>query len=780
MLTNYLKLAFRNLLKHRSYSFINILGLAIGIAGCLLILLYVQEELSYDRFHERAGRIYRVTLETARGKLEVTPSIVGPLFQREFPQVERSARFYETTKFGAVVVRHGEKIFQEERFMYADSTVFFVFSFPFVSGNPATALTRPNTLVLTQTLAQKYFGNANPLGQTLRVNNALDFEVTGVIADVPRQSHLQFDFLASYVSLTNEWAKNETWGSANLYTYVLLNEATPIAALETQGNEFLKRSEAADYFQKISLQKITRIHLYWDGDITNVYIFSTIAFLLLLIACINYMNLATARSARRAREVGVRKVLGAPRAQLALQFYGEIGLMTLIALIIAVFMVELALPAFNSLSGKSLAAFALLNSSFVLMIIAIGLLVSLIAGSYPALFLSNFQAAHVLKAARKMGGQGSGFRKGLVVLQFVIAIVLISGTMVVSDQLGYMRSKKLGFAKEHVLILPMRERTIRENYPALKGALAQHANILSVSGTAGFPGRVLGGYTMAAEGLAEADYPSVTGYQVDSDIIKTLGLELIAGAGFPSTWKQEQGYVYVINERALQALGWQAEEAVGKWMDLNGRRGRVVGVVKDFHFASLHETIGTLAMFLEPREFKHLLVKVGAMDLQNTLAFMRAQWREFAPNSPFEFSFLDREFEALYRSEQRAGSLINAFAVLAIFVACLGLFGLASFTAEQRTKEIGVRKVLGASVANLVGLLSQDFLKLVLFAFIIALPLAWLAMNHWLQNFAYRIALSPWVFALAGCLALIIALLTVSSQAIKAALTNPVEALRYE
>jgi putative ABC transport system permease protein len=348
-------------------------------------------------------------------------------------------------------------------------------------------------------------------------------------------------------------------------------------------------------------------------------------------------------------------------------------------------------------------------------------------------------------------------------------------------QLAYLRNKKLGFEKEQVLILPMRERTIRENYFALKGALLQHSNILSVAGTAGFPGRVLGGYTMAAEGLTEDQYPSVTGYQVDIDIIKTLSLELIAGAGFPPTWTKEQGYVYVINERALQVLGWQPDEAVGKWMNLLGNRmGRVVGVVKNFHFASLHEEIGPLAMFIEPQEFKHLLAKIGAQDLPGTLDFMRAKWREFAPNSPFEFSFLDREYETLYRSEQRAGKLLSVFAGLAIFIAALGLFGLASFTVEQRTKEIGVRKVLGASVGSIVGLLSKDFVKLVLFAFAIALPIAWFATSQWLQNFAYRIGTSVWIFALAGSLGLIIALLTVSMQAVKAALANPVEALRYE
>jgi putative ABC transport system permease protein len=352
----------------------------------------------------------------------------------------------------------------------------------------------------------------------------------------------------------------------------------------------------------------------------------------------------------------------------------------------------------------------------------------------------------------------------------------------VADQLAYLRNKKLGFEQEHVLILPMRERTIRQNYPTLKGALLQHANIISVSGTAGFPGRVLGGYSMAAEGLPAGQFPSVTGYQVDHDIVKTLNLELLAGAGFPPNWSNAQGYAYLLNARALQALDWRLDEAVGKWLNLRDNRlGRVVGVVKDFHFASLHQEIGPLAMFIEPQEFKHLLVKIRPQDLAGTLAFMQKQWRELAPASPFEYTFLDREFDALYRSEQRAGRLLRVFAGLAIFIACLGLLGLASFTAEQRTKEIGIRKVLGASIASVLGLLSKDFIKLVLLAFAIATPLAWLAMRQWLQSFAYRIEISVWIFALVPlCGTLAVALLTVGTQAIKAALADPVEALRYE
>ncbi|MGH7595573.1 MAG: ABC transporter permease [bacterium] len=780
MFKNYLKIALRNILKHKSYAFVNIAGLAVGIACCLLILLYVQDELNYDRFHQNAAQIYRATLASNQQRVEVTPSILGPIFQREFPEVAQTVRLYETTRFGAVVVQRGERIFQEERFMFADSTVFEVFTFPFITGNPATALARPNTIVLTEAAARKYFGAANPLGQTLRVNNARDYEITGVIQDVPRHSHLQFDFLASYVSLTNDWAKNETWYSANLYTYLLLHANASLPALEQRIPGLLQR-EKDEYWEKIALQKLTRIHLYWNNDIVRVYIFSSIAFLVLLIACINYMNLATARSIRRAREVGVRKVLGAVRGQLAAQFYGEIGVITLLALALAVLFVEVARPAFNAVSGKQLAAGAMLQPSFIMMLAAGGAMVTLIAGSYPALFLSTFQPGQVLKSALKLSGHGAGFRKGLVVAQFVISIALISGTTVVYNQLAYINNKKLGFEKEQVLILPMRERTLRSNYAALKAALAQHSNIVSVSAAAGFPGRVFGGYVMQAEGLPENQQPEVVGYPVDNDIIKTLGLELLAGRGFPETWTEAQGYVYVINERALQILGWQKEEAIGRWMNLpSNRMGRVVGVVKDFHFASLHAEIKPLAMFIEPPEFQYLLVKLRPQDLPNTLAFMRKQWHELAPNSPFDFSFLDRAFESLYRAEQNAGRLLGVFAALAILIACLGLFGLASFTAEQRTKEIGVRKVLGATVTSIIGLLSQDFVKLVAIAFVIATPLGYFAMQKWLQNFAYRIEIGWWIFGLAGGLALLIALLTVSMQALKAALANPVEALRYE
>jgi len=780
MLKNYFKIALRNVLRHKSYSFINIAGLAVGIACCLLILLYVHDELGYDRFHEKASRIYRATLATDQQRYDVTPSIVGPLFQREFSEVERTVRLYETTRYGAVVVRHGERVFQEERFMFADSTVFEVFSFPLLVGDAATALTRPNTMVLTESSARKYFGAENPVGQTLRLNNDSDYEITGVMRDVPRRSHLQFDFLASYTGLTRDWAKEEMWYSANLYTYILLREGASVAEMEERIPGLLE-SDTGKIWKKISLQRITLIHLHWENDITRIYVFSSIAFLILLIACINYMNLATARSIRRAREVGVRKALGAVRSQLAAQFYGEAGVITVLALALGALLMELVLPAFNAMSGKQMASADLFSPVFLLTIAAAGVIVTLVAGSYPALFLSTFQPAKVLKPAIKQGGQGAGFRKSLVVIQFVISISLICGTAVVYDQLKFLQEKKLGFEKEQVLVLPMRERTLRSNYLALKAALSQHSNIVSVAAASGYPGWVPGRYIMLAEGLPENQRPEVAGYPVDEAIISTLGLGLIAGRGFPESWTETQGYVYVINESALRLLGWQKEEAVGKWIDLPANRmGKVTGVVKDFHFASLHSEIVPLAMFIEPSEFQYLMVKLRPQDFQNTLAFMQSKWREFAPHSPFEFSFLDRKFEALYDAEQNTRRLLGAFAGIAIFVACLGLFGLAAFAAEQRTKEIGVRKVLGASVVSIAGLLSKDFVKLVLAANLVAWPIAYFAMNKWLQNFAYRIEIGWGVFALAGGAAMLIAVLTVSAQAIKAALANPVESLRYE
>ena len=797
MLKNYLRVALRNLLKNKIYSFINITGLAVGMACCILILFFVRDELSYDNFHQKAERMYRATMEATYGgqhfEIAVTPSIVAPMLQREFPEVENTVRLYNATKFGPVVVRAGDKQLQEKRFYYADSTLFNIFTFPMIYGDPQTALVRPNTIVLTQSTARKYFGDENPLGRSININNTWDFEITGVMQDIPHNAHLQFDLAASYTTLRQNWAVNETWESANLFTYFLLKENQSIAMMEEKLPALIDRSlgegfKAAGNSINVNFMPVQRIHLYsqlegeTNSDIVYVYIFSIIAILILLIACVNYMNLATARSARRAQEVGLRKVLGAFRKQLAGQFFGESALVTFLALVFAIVLVHLVLPFFNLLSGKQLVINYLEMPLLIPALLGFCILVSLIAGSYPALFLSAFQPIKVLKAGTSSRVRSS-FRNKLVVFQFVVSIALIISTVVISNQLDFFRNKKLGFDKEQVLILNINDKALRQDYPALKKELLQHSGVVSVSATSGYPGNVLGGYTMSAQGLAEMDFPSVVGLTVDGDFVETAGIELIAGKGLPKTYNPEQGYFYLINEAALKRIGWQKDEAIGRWVNLHGgRRGELVGITKNFHFASLHSAIEPLAMFLSPKsyDYDYLLVKLNTSDIRHTVNLIEQTWEKMVFHRPFEYTFVDQEFEALYRSEDRLSQIFILFTGLAVLIACLGLLGLISFTAEQRTKEIGIRKVLGASVSSIVVLLSKDFLKLVFISIFIAVPIAYLAMQQWLQEFAYRIDIGISTLVFSGILALLIALLTVSYQSIKAALSNPAKSIRYE
>lgn len=788
MLKNYLKIALRNLLKHRGYSLINVLGLAIGMASCILILLYVQDELSYDRFHQQADRILRVEYTvSAAGKsrdIFVTPSVIAPLFKHEFPEVEKAVRFYNYTSFGPAIVRSGEQVFYESGFFFVDSTVFDIFDFALLTGNPATALTRPQTVVISESAAQKYFAGANPIGQRLMVNNATEYEITGILRDLPHNSHLQFDFLASYTSLRADWARIESWDSANLYTYLLVHEGASKEALLQKIPPLIERERGEELRNAgvrlgFSLRPLTNVHLHWQGDATLLYAFSTIALLILLIACINYMNLATARSAHRNREVGLRKVLGAHRAQLAGQFFGESVLLTLAAMVVALLLVSLSMPLFNSISGKELSADYLQNPAILLSVVGVGLLASLIAGSYPAFFLSAFQPITMLRS--RSSGSGALLRRLLVVSQFAISVILVVATLVVARQLDYVRSTRLGFDKEHLVALPLRDASLRQRHETLKKQLMQHTNILQVSAAGDVPGDIRGGYTMAAEGLEREQYPGAIGFIADQDIVATLGLELIAGPGFPPSWTPEQGYVYLINETALQQVGWQAEEAIGRWMNMMGNRmGRVVGVVRDFHFASLRQDISPLAIFISPSDFDFMLVRITPNHIGGSLDYMRATWQQLAPQSPFDYAFVDQSFDALYRADARAGQLFRIFAGLAIFVACMGLLGLASFSAEQRTREIGVRKVLGASLSGIVLLLSREFVKLIAIAFAVAVPVALLLMSRWLQGFAYRIDISWEPFVVAGILIFLIAMNTVSVQAIRAGLTNPIDALREE
>ena len=790
MLTNYLRVALRTLRRKPGYAALNVVGLAVGLACCLFLLLFVREEVSYDRFHPSAESIYRVNMEVPQldATIAISPNIVAPLFKREFPEVLAATR----VEAHGGVVRAGDRILDDNNFYFADSTFFDVFDgFTLIVGDAATALTRPNTVVLTASTAKKFFGDADPLGQTIVRNNSQEFEVTGVMADVPATSHFSFDFLASFAS-REFWANNEQWGSANFFTFVRLPNAGAAAPLQAKITALTDRLRAQDEDNAriLALQPLTSIHLRTDvaydldatGDVKTVYGLTTVALLILLIACINYMNLATARAGQRAQEVGLRKSLGAYRGQLIGQFYSESALLTLGGVLLALGIVGLGLPAFNTLSGKELGFAALGQPGVIALIIGTFLVVSLVAGSYPAFYLSAFHPARVLRSRATTGGGAAWLRKGLVVLQFSISAVLIAGTLIVLSQIRFMSDQALGFDKEHLVVLPLNDEILVEKYPAMEEALRQHPGIVATAGINQIPGQL--GWTSGfhAEGLAEEDAFPIKGLPAQATVVEGLGLTLVAGHGFPDSPPEPDSanYLHILNETAIAKLGWTPEEAIGRRVAVDSRWGELIGVVEDFHFRSLHETIEPLSIWYEPRHVRNLAIRLAPGETRAGLAHVEAVWGQFAAHRPFSYRFLDDVYDRLYRNEQQTGQIVSVFAFLAVFVACLGLFGLASFTAERRTREVGVRKVLGASVPSLVVLLARDFVLLVVVAFVVAVPLAWFGMDAWLDGFAYRVGLGPWPFLIAGVLLFAIALATVSTQALRAATTDPVKALRYE
>lgn len=792
MLKNYLKIAIRNLLKHKAYSFINLAGLAIGIACCVLILVYVNEELSYDRFHENAGRIYRVGNEGQFGS-EIWTSArtshpLAPTLAQEFPEVQSAVRFYRLYK---PLVRVGEKKFVEPCFFYADSSVFNIFTFPLIKGDPQTALTQPYSLVLSQEMAEKYFGEVDPLGQTLPVAKLGDFQITGVLKNIPENSHLAFDFLASYETLRAQSDPNlASWGSIVTSTYVLLREGTDPATLEAKFPGLVAKHQAASEgaTKRLFLNPVIDLHLRSEingelgecGSMATLSILIIVAAFILLIACINFMNLATARSLQRAREVGVRKVIGAHRMQLISQFLSEAILLSLGALALALPLVELLLPAFNRLVGKNLDVDFTANLPTLAALAGLGLLVGIVSGSYPAFALSSFKPVAVLKGQTKSRPAGARIRQALVVAQFAVSIVFIVSTMVVSSQLEFFRSKKLGFDKEQVVVLPIQDRSNNAQYEAIKNELRQNSNILNVAAASQVPGAGEGNYYYNVEGISEG--LTLPTYFIDHDFIPTLVIELAAGRCFSRQFPADATGAFMINETAAKQFGW--DEPLGKTIDWDSgtKRGTVIGVVKDFHNQSLHEPIKPMILhiFPEPIYIGCFVARIAPHDIPATLAFIKEKWQAFEPQYPFQYSFLDEDFGRLYLNEERLAQIFRYSSTLAILIACLGLLGLAAFAAEQRTKEIGVRKVLGATVSQIVLLLSRDFAKLVGIAFVVATPVAYVAMNRWLQNFAYRTEISSGAFLLAGLAALGLACLTVSWQAIKAALANPSDALRYE
>ncbi len=800
MLGNYLKIAFRSLKKHKGYSFINISGLAIGMAVCVLILMWVKNELNYDRFHEKADRICRVTLDLEAGSTLHTPvtlTAVGPALVRDFPEVIYSTRMLRPNR---VAVKYEDKLFQETRVGYAENAIFEIFTFPFVSGDPKTALEAPYTVVITESMAKKYFGDEDPLGKTLRFNNEQDFSVTGVVQDIPSNSHFRFNMLRSFQTFITEGdVSDDQWFDVRFYTYLLLGENVDAKTLEQKLPDFLDKyvgeaMKASGASIRLSLQPLKRIHLYSDferdmsanSDITYVYLFSGIALFVLLIAGINFINLSTARSATRAQEVGMRKTLGAVRSRLIGQFLGESLIYSFLSMVLALILLKLSLPLFSTLIGRELSLNFIQTPWLIAVILGMAVVVGVFAGSYPAFFLSSFQPVRVLKGLLKVGASNSRFRRVLVVFQFAISIALIVGTLIVYKQIVFMKNTELGFNKEHVVAIPRMSDAIRKSYRSVRGELLGLPGVIDVGASDLVPSR---GHLVASflpEGFPDDQRQTLDYMNVDTHYIPTMGIEIIAGRNFSEDLATDQDESVLINETAAKKLGW--EDPVGKRFVFRpppGQEGEttyttVIGVVKDFHMQSLREKITPLVIFYDYDNLFTVSIRIVPDNIKHTMDLLKKKWGELDPNRPFNYFFLDDSFDNQYSREERLKNITFYFSFLAIFIGCLGLFGMASFTAEQRTKEIGIRKVLGASIPGIIRLLAKEFLILVAVANLIAWPVAYWAMNRWLQSFAYRTGIDPLIFVLSAVLALSIALFTVSYQAIRAALSNPVDALRYE
>ncbi len=801
MLRNYLKIAYRNIRKNAGHSLINIAGLAVGMACCVLIMLFVFDELSYDRFNENCDRTWRVTRKwfNADGVVNlhlghVAPPI-GPLLKNDFPEILHSVRMIQTE---GLLVNHGPVYFEEDRFFFAEEDIFDVFSFEMTAGDPSTALVEPFTVVITTDTARKYFGAEDPVGKSITIaasGRSGDLRVSGIVEPLPAASHFHPDFLGSFKTYEAIVGDEElrSWSSNNYATYLLMPPGYDIGRLEARLDDFMDRhmSPGISAQTKLELQALKDIHLRShldseieaNGDIKYVIIFSMVAFFVLLVACVNFMNLATARSAGRAREVGLRKVVGARRAQLVRQFLGESVLTAVVSLIVALGFVLLALPAFNRFVGRELALNVAQNGSLVLFLAGIAVFVGIVSGLYPALYLSGFRPVRVLKGLPGGGASGLSLRKALVVFQFAISIVLIVCVGIVSGQLRFMRTKDLGFAKEHVVVLPSSPAMII-NLEGFKTRLLQNPDILSVSAAKRVPsGRLLdsaGARLLTGEERESIDF-RIANLLVDHDYIPTYGIEMAAGRNFSKEMGTDATQAFIINEAAARRIGWSSpEEAVGQGFEYGRRSGQIIGVVRDFHFESLHEEIAPIVMYLSRSDMARISVRIAPRDIPRTLAHLEEVWAEMRPNRPFSYFFVDERFDRLYKSEETLGRIFRTFAWLSVGIGCLGLFGLASYSAERRTKEIGIRKVLGASPAGIAALLSREFTRWVLVANLVAWPVAYFVMSRWLRNFAYRADIGLGTFVLAGALALVIAFLTVSYQAVKAALTDPVRSLRYE
>ncbi|PIB38207.1 ABC transporter permease [Maribacter sp. 4G9] len=799
MIKNYIKIAWRNLLKNKGYSAINIGGLAIGMTCFLLIAMFIKNELSYDSYHEKGDRIFRAVHHNSPDNTEDRwiwgNAPVGPALKSDFPEILEIVQFSGRSD---VLLEYNKRSFQESNCFYMDPTVFDVFTWPLISGNPKTALEAPYSIVLTESTAKKYFGDEDPMGKAIkgvggRANDGV-YTVMGVMKDVPSNSHFNFDVLMSMSSFYETRPEIfDFWGYVDFYTYFLVDENFDQQAFQAKMPAFLERNrpeEDAEYYYDLSFEPLSEAYLQSEaarqpgitGSLSNIYIFAIIGLFILIIACINFMNLATARSLERAKEVGIRKVIGANKKGLVYQFLGESLTMVFLASILGIALVFLCLPAMRGITGKPFLTEEIFDSSTVLLYAGMALIIGLLSGSYPAFVLSSFKPSSVLKGVFRTSQNGNRLRKGLVIFQFSLSIALIASTVIVYFQLGFMLDKNLGFDREQQLVIDFNwDGEVLDNMETIKSEFMELPEVVSVAGSRTVPGShfpAAGTSIQTPEGQMKNFDPFL--YEIDFDFIPHYEIEVVAGRPYSREFVTDSTQAMVVNEAAAKSFGYaNPEDIIGKRFEQWGREGTIIGVVKDFNYLSLHQKVAPLTLRYS-QYGKYLSLKVKSENIQQAISNIENKWAELVPHRPFLYSFLDDSFNQQYEADFKFKNLFTIFSFLAILIACLGLLGLATYSAVQRTKEIGVRKVLGAEVSSIALLLSKDFLKLVLLAILIATPFSWYAMNKWLNDYAYQIDIQWWVFALSGGIALAIALATVSFQAIKAARANPVKSLRTE
>lgn len=782
MLRNYLIITFRNINRHKGYSFINVFGLAMGMAVFILIILFLGNEISYDKFHENYDRIFRVVSGPPHDKKSYagTPAPLGPSMLDNFPEVKNIVRIDNRQ----AVIKYKEKVFNEKQVFFADNSIFEVFSFPLIKGDPLSALKDPDSIVITESIAKKFFGDEDPIGKTLNYNDMLDFRITGLAQDIPENSHLHFDFLIPFKKLENL----DDWGAWNYYTYLLLNKSISSKRLKEKFDNWAKQQQKGLFatlnIDHLYYQPLTQIHLQYNRyniepafNGRYIKIFVAIAFIILSLACINFMNLSTARSDKRATEVGIKKALGAQQYTLIKQFLGESIFLALVASLIAIMLLNLILPVFNQFLGKTL-SIDYLSPTFILGIFVLIIFTGVFSGSYPAFVISSFNTAEVLKS-KIITRSRSLFRNVLVVFQFTISIALIISTMLIFKQMSYIKNMDIGFNQDQIVNIRL-NRILYDKSGTIKSEFLKISGVVSASANGYMPSNMNQYQSAWWRGQLESERTGMWVMSVDKDFMDIMQINVIEGRDQIKNFVPvDNREAYVLNESAVRQIGWQS--AVGKEFSIYGeeRPGIVIGVTKDFHFRSLHHEVAPCAMLVREKSWQ-ISLRIESTDLTTTLKTIKNKWKEFSQGFAFDYYFLDEDIDRLYKSETKLSQLIIAFTTLSIFIACLGLFGLASFLAQRKTREIGIRKVLGASVPRITMGLSEVFLKPVIIANLIAWPISYFAMNRWLQNFAYRTTIRIWPFLMATILAVLITLLTVSYQSIKAATANPVDSLRYE